>query len=66
MKLFGENIEVSCEYCCNGANAQSGYICTKNKSIKKGKCKKFVYNPTLRVPKSTEIIKEYSKEDFEI
>ena len=36
------------------------------KSIKNGKCRKFKYNPTLRVPKSTEALPEFKKEDFEL
>lgn len=34
MKLFGNNIEIKCEYCANSADAPSGYICTLRKSIK--------------------------------
>ena len=64
MKLFGNNIEIKCEYCANSADAPSGYICTLRKSIKNGKCRKFKYNPTLRVPKSTEALPEFKKEDF--
>ena len=45
MKLFGNNIEIKCEYCANSADAPSGYICTLRKSIKNGKCRKFKYNP---------------------
>lgn len=66
MKLFGNNIEVKCEYCSNSANAQSGYICTVKKSIKNGKCRKFKYNPTLRIPESSPEMQKFRKEDFEI
>ena len=66
MKLFGNNIEIKCEYCANSADAPSGYICTLRKSIKNGKCRKFKYNPPLRVPKSTEALPEFKKEDFKI
>lgn len=66
MKLFGNNIKPDCSYCCNGADAQSGYICIKRKSIKKGKCRKFEYNPTLRVPESSAPMQKFSKDDFEI
>lgn len=67
MKLFGNNINPDCSYCCNSADAHSGYICIVKKSIKKGKCRKFSYNPTLRVPKSEAVIKkEFTAKDFEI
>jgi hypothetical protein len=66
LKLFGNNIKTDCSYCCNGTDAQSGIICLAKKQIKKGKCRKFKYNPTLRVPKASEPLPKFTKEDFEI
>lgn len=66
MKLFGNNIEIKCEYCDNCADSPSGCICKLRKSIKNGKCRKFKYNPTLRVPQSSQALPEFKKEDFEI
>lgn len=49
-KLFGNNIEPSCMYCERAQVQKNGAICTINKSIENGKCKKFRYNPTMRTP----------------
>ena len=64
--LFGNNIEVDCGYCANFLEDEEGFYCKKDKSIKNGKCKKFDYNPTLRVPKGDLPLMQFSKEDFEI
>ena len=64
MKLFGNNIKPDCSYCCNGVNALSGYLCSAKKHIKNEKCRKFKYNPTLRVPESSAQLQDFSKEDF--
>lgn len=66
MKLFGNNIKPDCIYCKNGTDAKSGYICTVKKQIKNGKCRKFIYNPTLRVPETSAQLQKFTKEDFEI
>ena len=63
--LFGNNIEVNCSYCSNYIEENGGY-CDKNREIKKGKCRKFTYNPLLRIPKSDPIMMQFSKEDFEL
>ncbi|MBQ9673904.1 MAG: hypothetical protein IJV39_04680 [Ruminococcus sp.] len=65
-KLFGNNIKPDCSYCSNGSDIQSGYICNERKQIKNGKCRKFKYNPTLRIPETTAQLQKFSKEDFEI
>ena len=64
--LFGNNIEVDCSYCVFYLEDEKGFFCQKNREIKKGKCKKFEYNPTLRVPKSDAPLMQFNKEDFEL
>lgn len=64
-KLFGNNIEVNCSYCRNFINDDGNY-CNKNREIKNGKCRKFDYNPLLRVPKSEPVMMQFTKEDFEL
>jgi hypothetical protein len=66
MKIFGNNINPDCSYCCNGNDAKSGFICICKKQIKNGKCRKFKYNPTLRVPQASVELQKFTKEDFEI
>ncbi len=64
--LFGNYIETDCSYCAFFYEDEDGFYCQKNKKIKNGKCKKFNYNPTLRVPKGELPLAQYRKEDFEI
>lgn len=65
-ELFGNNIEVDCSYCVFLSEDDEGFFCQKDRVIKNGKCKKFEYNPTLRVPKSDAPLIQFNKEDFEI
>ena len=65
-KLLGANIQPDCRYCDNFSNDTNNYGCVKNREIKKGKCRKFAYNPILRTPKSEVRMMQFSKEDFEI
>lgn len=65
IKLFGNNIEVNCEYCAHSIMQDDVQFCTINKVLKKGKCRKYQYNPTMREPKSANInVGKYSPEDF--
>ncbi len=64
--LFGKNIEPNCEYCDRYDKDGDAFICTAKKQIKNGKCRKFQYNPTLRVPKSENNLMDFNKEDFDI
>lgn len=64
--LFGKNIEPNCDYCDRFDKEGDTFICTAKKEIKKGKCRKFEYNPTLRTPKSENNLMDFNKEDFDI
>ncbi len=63
-KLFGNNIDVSCNYCQNAVFDNECCYCSANKIIKNGKCKKFEYNPTLRLPKRETPMPSFSALDF--
>lgn len=65
-KLFGNNIKPDCGYCDNYNTEGENGFCEVKKEIKKGKCRKFIYNPTLRVPNIEAKLMQFSKEDFEI
>lgn len=66
-KLFGNNIDTSCEYCSNAEKAGDGVIiCKVSREIKDGKCPKFKYNPLLRVPKTLPNLPKYDPKDFEL
>ena len=64
--LFGNNIEPDCEYCDRYDKSGDEFFCSAKKEIKNGKCRKFIYNPTLRTPKGEAELMSFSKEDFEI
>lgn len=64
--LFGANIEVNCGYCDNFVTDGEALGCKLGREIKKGKCRKFIYNPTLRIPKAEVRMMTFTKEDFEI
>lgn len=64
--LFGNNIEVSCEYCHNGQKFNEITICKANKEIVNGNCSKFKYNPLMRVPKTAPTMPKYDPKDFEL
>ncbi len=68
-KLYGNNIQATCEYCQHGRRSSD------NKAVlcpKKGvmplyhHCRKFVYDPLKRIPYRQPALKEYSQEDFQI
>lgn len=64
VKLFGNNIEVSCDYCANSQIRNGCQFCTVNRVLKNGKCRKFIYNPIMRVPKTQNMLPKYSEDDF--
>jgi phage terminase small subunit len=63
--LFGNNIKPNCAYCKNFDSEMENF-CKKGKTIKNDKCRKFDYNPLLRVPKNAPAMMSFSKEDFEL
>lgn len=65
-KLFGNNIIHSCSYCQNSVVESETEFCKVKKKIgPKGKCPKFVYNPTMRKV-NLKALEEYSAEDFSL
>jgi len=69
MKVFGKGIEQNCEYCKRGTLLcdEDGVVCDKYGYIKrKYNCKKFVYDPLKRTPKSAELSMDFDASDFSI
>ncbi len=62
--LFGKNIPVSCDYCIHSDIRNKCQFCTINKVLKNGKCRKFSYNPIMRIPKRQNMLPTYNAEDF--
>ena len=68
-KLFGNNIDPTCEYCSYGKKSENGMIlCSKLGVVNPYfSCKKFDYDPLKRVPrKMNHRLPKYSQKDFEI
>ena len=65
-KLFGNNIDTSCEYCSNAQKINGIILCKANKEIVNGDCSRFKYNPLMRVPKTTPVFPQYDPKDFEL
>lgn len=64
--LFGNSIEPDCKYCENCVLGGSNFACKLNRTMKDGKCRKFSYNPTLRIPKKASVLPEYDENDFKL
>ncbi len=65
-KLFGNNIDASCEYCHHAQKVNDIFICTLNKTLTNGKCMQFSYNPLMRVPRTMPNLPKFDPKDFEI
>ena len=67
--LFKKKIERSCDYCLYGAKLESEQIlCSKKGVVTCGKCRKFRYDPTKRIPLKAKAIdfEKYNKDDFSL
>lgn len=65
-KLFGNNIDTSCEYCSNAQKINGIILCKTNREIINGNCSRFKYNPLMRVPKTAPNFPQYDPKDFEL
>ncbi|MGN0114668.1 MAG: hypothetical protein ACI396_05035 [Acutalibacteraceae bacterium] len=69
-KLYGgKDIEPKCEYCANGDKSEDGTLifCERKGILPPDyKCKKFKYDPLMRVPKVAPKLDEYSPDDFKL
>ena len=65
-QLFGNSIVPSCVYCEHSVMEGNAQICTVHKTLKNGKCRKFVYNPIMRVPRGAAKLPTYKNDDFSI
>ncbi|MDP4120612.1 MAG: hypothetical protein Q8876_06120 [Bacillota bacterium] len=66
-KLFGNHIQVDCHYCQNTKlHDENFYSCKLDRKLSKGKCRKFVYDPLLRVPQGSPILQTFDAKDFKL
>jgi hypothetical protein len=68
-KLFGKTIDPACEYCERGKITEDRKMVL---CIHKGivapfySCRKYIYDPTKRIPKRAKKLPEYSESDFKL
>ena len=68
-KLYGNNIEATCEFCVYGRRSSDGkaVLCPKKGVMPLyHHCRKFAYDPLKRIPKRPPDISKYQEADFEI
>ena len=65
-KLFGMNITPDCSYCEYSDYNQGFILCKKGRKLKNNKCKKFKYDPLLRIPKNSVHKASYTEDDFKL
>ena len=68
-KLYSKGISPACAYCMHGDRSEDGSLvfCVRKGILSPDyHCRKFKYDPLLRVPRISPDIEEYSKEDFEL
>lgn len=65
-KVFGNNIVPSCTYCEFSRTEGEKQYCTKNSTLRNGKCRKFCYNPIMRMPHTMAPLQQFEQESFTI
>jgi hypothetical protein len=68
-KLYGNNIQPSCEHCVFGRRSSDGraVLCSRNGVMPLyHSCRRFEYDPLKRVPFRQPAVPQFSEEDFAI
>lgn len=68
-KLYGNNINPSCEYCARARRATDGRVmlCAKRGIVPMyHRCRRFVYDPLKRIPYRQPKLDTYKAEDFQL
>ncbi len=64
---FGANVEPNCEYCANGVMLGERCRCLLNLSPDDGgACRKFIYDPLRRTPRTAPKLGKFDPEDFSL
>lgn len=66
LKYFNNDIEPSCDYCSNSLSTNGEVSCRLKKKIKNGKCRKFTYDPLMRIPFNMAALKKYDPKEFQL
>lgn len=66
--LFGNGIEPNCQYCRHNGGTETNALCVLKLEMKKGKCKKYSYDPLMRKPRSAPSLRSegFHEDDFKL
>lgn len=68
--LFRRKIERSCSYCAYGVKVDDESVLCSKKGLRSlfGKCRRFCYDPTKRIPAKPKALnfEQYEQEDFSL
>jgi hypothetical protein len=65
-KIFGNNIMPSCIYCSHSKREGDAQFCAIHRALRNGKCRRFDYNPIMRVPRGAAPLPSFEKKDFSL
>ena len=66
-KLFGNNIAPRCEYCQFASKDNDGnFVCQHGTLSVDTPCKRYVYDPLKREPKSAPTLPKFTADDFKL
>lgn len=65
--LFGDHIEVRCDYCTNSKMGEDTAFCRLHLDLKEdGTCPHFVYDPLKRTPETFPPLRKHDAEEFQL
>lgn len=66
-KLFGNDVEIKCEYCRNSSDFDGSAACSLGRELEPdGNCRKFEYDPLKREPVSLPPLKQHDPDEFKL
>ena len=66
-KLFGNDVEVNCDYCINSSDFDGASLCKLGCCLNPdGSCRRFAYEPLKRAPKVLPPLKLYDADEFKL
>ena len=66
-KLFGNQIEVNCEYCVNSYDYDGANVCRLNCYLQPdGNCSRFMYDPLRRAPRNPPPLETHDADEFKL
>ncbi len=66
-KLFGNQVEVKCEYCFNSSDYDGACVCRLNRYLQPdGSCSRFKYDPLRRAPENPPPLVIHNADEFKL